>query len=129
VIAKNREVRERERDQLAQIESRFVAATLEQLLDRSRGHVYLLLFRGEVVYVGQSLNIESRIQGHLGRGDKLFDRALWIEVAAEDMDAYEGALIRAFSPKLNGRRVPKNEARDREVLAKLGIGVGLKAVP
>ncbi len=86
--------------------------------------VYFLILADEVVYVGQSLDVESRVNQH-ARGDarlaaKGFDRALWLPVAEGDLDAYEGALIRALRPRLS-LRCPFDSQRDAEILSVLGL--------
>jgi hypothetical protein len=89
--------------------------------------VYFLLFRDEIVYVGQSGCIDARIAQHISVGDKLFDRVLWMSVDENDVDAYEGALIRALRPKHNAvrksgqMRSPANRGRDEEILNALGL--------
>lgn len=89
--------------------------------------VYFLISRGTVVYVGQSLDVERRMIAHWSSTRsrnrvvrRRFDRALFIPLAVEDLNAYEGALIRALRPKYN-RVATTRGARDEEVLAVLGI--------
>lgn len=69
--------------------------------------VYFLIDGREVVYVGQSQDILSRIGTHRKQG-RLFDRFAYIECAPEKMDDLEGHYIAAFAPRLNmsfGRKV------------------------
>jgi hypothetical protein len=63
--------------------------------------VYFLCHEGQVVYVGQSVNVFSRVGAHLG--EKSFDSAFFVRVPRSDLDYVEGALIRSLSPKYNGR--------------------------
>lgn len=83
--------------------------------------VYLLLAGEEVVYVGQSAFVEQRVAHHwqvMPRGS--FDRALVLAVPREDLDAFEGALIRALRPKFN-KRGPRPSAREMSILIDLGL--------
>lgn len=64
--------------------------------------VYLLLKAGEVVYVGQSRNVERRLTQH--RGNKVdFDERQIIEVPATDLKKVEQQYILKHRPALNGR--------------------------
>jgi hypothetical protein len=63
--------------------------------------VYFLCHEGKVVYVGQSVNVFSRIGAHIG--DKAFDSAFFVRVPKSELDYVEGALIRTLEPKYNGR--------------------------
>lgn len=92
---------------------------------QKRGAVYFLILDGEVVYVGQTTNIEQRAYSHLNLESrwgvpKRFDRIVAMDVAIDDLDAYEGALIRLIRPRFN-RRAPLHAGRDNEVLAALGL--------
>ncbi len=92
--------------------------------------VYLLLKGEEIVYVGQSTDVEMRLLAHRSsrvrsadrrRWIRLsFDRAIWLPLSAEDLSAYEGALIRALTPKYN-RTAPVHRGRDNEILSILGL--------
>ena len=61
---------------------------------------YFLVRNGAVVYVGQSVNVTSRVAQHYG-GEKKFDYVLWLPVPASELDRIEGALIRHLRPELN----------------------------
>lgn len=80
--------------------------------------VYLLIDGCEVVYVGQSIDIEVRVVSHrvAFRGA----RVTWIPVDEHELDAYEGALIRAFRPRGN-LSAPAHTGRDNEILVSLGL--------
>jgi transcriptional regulator with XRE-family HTH domain len=90
--------------------------------------VYLLVSDGEIIYVGQSQDVDSRLAQHRRDEGKTFNEVLILEVGAEDLLAYEGALIRAVRPRLN-RTTPANADRDDEVLAKLGLPIPPKRKP
>jgi len=104
--------------------------------------VYFLIANDEIVYVGQSEDVETRISQHVAERTrpmrgwydkqrpnlacKQFDRAIWFPVAAVDLDAYEGALIRALNP-LQTFSAPISTGRDAEVLAVLGLAPNVNA--
>ena len=60
--------------------------------------IYFLVHEGEVVYVGQSCNVASRMLGHK---NKIFDRAFVLPCAASNLNETEAAFIGFFKPKLN----------------------------
>lgn len=60
--------------------------------------IYFLFSNNELVYVGQSTNIYSRLGNH----NKDFDEIAAIEVPQQHLKAIEYGLIAAFDPKLNG---------------------------
>lgn len=62
--------------------------------------VYFLVLKGEVVYVGQSVDILNRISKHR-RAGKEFDAYNFIECAREDAPKVEADYIMAFMPTLN----------------------------
>lgn len=82
--------------------------------------VYFLFFKGELVYIGQSIDIASRLRNHRSRVGVRFDRALWLEVARTDLLAYEAALVRALNPS-QVWRVSPDRSRDGDILRLLGI--------
>lgn len=110
---------------LAVIGARCAEIPLRTVDDRHVG-IYLLIDRGEVVYVGQSCNVIARVRLHEADVDaagalaKVFDRAIWFAVDRSDLLVYEGALIRALRPRYN-RRAPAYRGRDNAVLAELGL--------
>ena len=61
--------------------------------------VYFLLDNGSIVYIGQSINVMSRISAHFSC--KTFDSVFYINVDIDDIDYIEGALIRKHNPKYN----------------------------
>lgn len=66
---------------------------------RATSGVYLLYKDGALIYVGQSVNVYSRIPQHR---NKDFDRAMFIPCQKAVLDAVESALIAVLCPKLNG---------------------------
>lgn len=61
--------------------------------------VYFLMHKDTIVYVGQSVNVYRRTDGHLKA--KLFDRITVIECPKEDLDRVERLYIEKFKPALN----------------------------
>lgn len=61
--------------------------------------VYFLLDGDEVVYVGQAVNVYSRIGQHK---DKRFDRYAFVPCAVEVLDRLESLYIHCLRPRLNG---------------------------
>jgi len=61
--------------------------------------VYFLVQNNEVVYVGQSVHIYSRIAQHHG---KTFDRYAFVPCEEALLDVLESLYIHVLKPKLNG---------------------------
>jgi hypothetical protein len=61
--------------------------------------VYFLVQDKEVVYVGQSVNVYSRISQHR---DKKFDKYAFVPCEAQVLDKLESLYIHVLRPKLNG---------------------------
>lgn len=64
--------------------------------------VYFLLCRGEVVYVGQTINVLGRIGTHALTKD--FDSFAFIPCPEIDLDALEIRFIHLLRPRLNAQR-------------------------
>lgn len=89
-------------------------------LERKRG-VYILIQSDEVVYVGSSADIDARLYDHIkGNPKKTFDRAIWIPIPEGDLEAYEGAITRAFAPRYNSY-TKRDSSRDVEILSMFGL--------
>lgn len=88
--------------------------------------VYFLVDGDEIVYVGQTADLEVRIAMHLEAGLKRFDRAFWIELPADQLDAHEGAFIRALNPRYC-LAAPADVGTDGAVLAAYGLTVDPEA--
>jgi hypothetical protein len=65
-----------------------------------RSGIYFLCELGQVVYVGQSVNLGSRISSH--RNGKDFDRIFFLPWPRFDLNRIEAALIKVLHPPLNG---------------------------
>jgi len=59
--------------------------------------VYFLLQGDDLVYVGQSTDVHSRVRNH----EKEYDRVAWVEVDIPYLDIVESLYIHALSPRLN----------------------------
>lgn len=66
---------------------------------KARG-IYFLVKGGRVVYIGQAVDVFSRVQSHVGRKD--FDDVYFFETT-KPLDVVERSLIRRFRPKFNKR--------------------------
>lgn len=69
-----------------------------------KGGVYFLIKDDEVVYIGRSKNVLSRMVGH---ADKSFDRVLMIPIAEDLCGQLEARMIGWFLPPLNTHLMPK----------------------
>jgi len=82
--------------------------------------VYLLLWRGEVVYVGQSVRLSSRLGTHVAQKGKMrksitskklpairFDGIEIMPCMISDLDRIEREMIDKFQPKYNINHKPK----------------------
>lgn len=109
-----------------QILERTFAAIRPQSSRPGNSGVYLLIDGGEVVYVGASRNVPSRVGGWSALTEEgrrtvfAWDRALWMSLPWSVATTYEYALIRALSPKRNKREVSGKE-HDAEILFGLGL--------
>ena len=61
--------------------------------------VYFLVHYDEIVYVGQSVNLHSRISAHT---DKQFDRFAFVPCNTDMLDKLESLYIHCLRPKYNG---------------------------
>lgn len=83
------------------------------LEDRRFCAVYFLYHRGDVVYVGQSRTLKSRIDEHLSQGVKVFDSVAFIRCGFNRLTEIESYYIRELAPKYNNCKITK-KARERE---------------
>tara|TARA_R110002012_G_scaffold306394_1_gene511074 strand:- start:226 stop:921 length:696 start_codon:yes stop_codon:yes gene_type:complete len=63
--------------------------------------IYFLIKDSEVVYVGQSINVYSRVNTH--SQDKDFNKIHVLPCGIEELDDLESAYIHHLHPRLNGR--------------------------
>jgi predicted DNA-binding transcriptional regulator AlpA len=84
--------------------------------------VYFLENQGEIVYIGQSINVASRVNQHIGGfRPKTFDHVRVLPCEREELNNWEGFFIRLLEPRLNGRSEsqPKSEIWDRVISASI----------
>ena len=62
---------------------------------------YILIRKNEVVYVGKSVNLLSRINTHLNEGLKDFDDYDFIYCEKDELDKKESELIKKYNPEYN----------------------------
>ena len=67
--------------------------------------IYFLMDGNTIVYVGQSIEVASRILSHIKDPGKRFDRACWFPVPKEKLNDVEEALIALLKPEQNRRGV------------------------
>lgn len=77
------------------------AIPYEKPLDKDRRlcGVYLLIKNEEIVYVGQSINVDRRVKDHATH--KSFDRVALVPCQREKLIPLEADYIRVFNPRLN----------------------------
>lgn len=91
--------------------------------------VYALYLYGEIVYIGQSLNVFNRIDTHISEGIKKFDSYKFFFCDSKRLDRFEERLIKRYTPHYNIKHNPfpkslplkkeENTANDSEVKASL----------
>lgn len=89
--------------------------------------IYFLVDGDDIVYVGSSTDLDSRLYQHTldrrsakPRTAKRWDRARWLPLPERVHGYYEGALIRALRPRYN-RGAPRHVGWDNEILDGLGL--------
>jgi predicted GIY-YIG superfamily endonuclease len=70
-------------------------------IDGRKSAIYFLEHKGEIVYVGASLNVKGRIETHLFQKTKVFDDFNFIECKKDSLDASEFAYIQMYDPAFN----------------------------
>lgn len=63
--------------------------------------IYFLVRQGEVVYVGQSINVHARVWQHK-QARKDFDAFAYVKCERDSLDALESLYIHTLRPRLNG---------------------------
>lgn len=82
-------------------------------LEPAKVGIYFLVQAEQIVYVGQSIDVDSRIRQHR-RGHMQFDHWAWLECAPEVLDRLERAYIDAFMPRHNNDMETRNKRRASE---------------
>lgn len=85
-------------------QTRFSLVPKDALIEKSKNYgnacgVYFLIKENEVVYIGQSINIASRVTQHR---DKEFDSVSYVACHRDELDILESLYILAYQPELNG---------------------------
>ena len=76
--------------------------------------VYFLCLKNEVVYVGQSVAIPSRVKQH---GDKEYDRIFFLRVPINQLTEVETRFITALNPIFNRTKKVRTAVLEKEVAA------------
>jgi hypothetical protein len=84
--------------------------------------IYFLFDGKDIVYVGQSVNMNYRVGQHVV-SDKEFDSWNYVEIKAECLDEYEAEYIMHLQPKYN-KAIPKNTIWHSIDAVKRKSGVG-----
>jgi excinuclease UvrABC nuclease subunit len=63
--------------------------------------IYFLVDDGEIVYVGQAVDLRRRLVEHYELGAKPFDSYFFLPTNESDLDAVEAHYIHALKPKYN----------------------------
>ena len=82
------------------------------------GYIYFLAKDEDVVYVGQTVNIRSRLRDH--KKSKQYDKVCFIEVPQNRLIEIESAFIRAMKPSLNGVGISRPIESDKKILSEFG---------
>lgn len=69
--------------------------------DYATSGIYFLHFRGEVIYVGKSLNMWARIGQHMTEGKKHFDHVSCRRIKPSELDDWERYFIELLAPTQN----------------------------
>lgn len=85
-------------------QTKFALVSQEDLIDKSLSYgdacgVYFLIKNKKIVYIGQSINIASRVTQHR---DKDFDSVSYVSCDRSELDVLESLYILAYKPPLNG---------------------------
>jgi len=63
--------------------------------------IYFLCKNGKIQYIGQAVNVASRVITHITEGLKDFDSVFFITCSINRLTQLESSLIRYFQPELN----------------------------
>jgi hypothetical protein len=72
--------------------------------------IYVLLLKGKIVYVGQTINMFARL-GHTSHRERDFDTVYFIKCDRLELDRLEALMIRKFNPQ-EGRAYNFNNNTD-----------------
>jgi hypothetical protein len=85
-----------------------LAGALDRLAAKEPG-VYFLVNDGQIVYVGQSIDVGGRVRTHVADPAKQFTHAAWIPCEPARLDAVERFWINALRPAYNRAGMPKGQ--------------------
>lgn len=77
----------------------------------ARSGIYFLLLGGEVVYVGQAIDMRKRIGNHLVEAVKHFDSVCCVPCGEQNLLKLERFFIEKFVPRYNNCRIAKQLKR------------------
>lgn len=80
--------------------------------------VYFLCSEGKIMYIGQTIALNSRIDAHKKDKKDGFDRILWIQVPEEMLLSIENSYIKLLHPPWNGvnsRATPKSNPKEKHL--------------
>lgn len=86
------------------------------------GYIYFLIDEDEIVYIGQTVSIETRILSHLSENTKEFDRFTALRYPRKVLDHCECEYIVHYKPKYNMVLPPNNKYLSKNELKKI-LGV------
>lgn len=66
-----------------------------------RAGVYFLLAEDEIIYVGKTVDVRSRLEQHSRDNLKPFNRFFFIPCEIEELDYLEAVYIHLFTPRFN----------------------------
>lgn len=78
-----------------------ISASVAPIRELEYCGIYFLIFRSEIVYVGQSLDVKSRVNVHLGEGRIKFSSYNWEPCPQDRLNEVEARYIWDLEPKLN----------------------------
>lgn len=81
--------------------------------------IYFLCKNNKIKYIGQSVNVGSRVITHMNEGIKDFDSVYFISCPINKLTELECALIRYFQPELNKTSKIKSSPKDKELIESL----------
>jgi len=82
--------------------------------------IYKLYNGGKLVYIGKSTNIGRRVKQHRSDSAFLFDYVISYEIAVEDLEVVETALIKKYKPVYNYKENRKARGEITEERIKRG---------
>lgn len=89
---------------------------------RDEPGVYLLKHKGDVVYVGMTKSLFTRMEKHV-RGDFKFDEIEFISTTKNDAPLLESELIGRYIPKYNQVKIPSSKRTECRIKSSLDVPV------